>query len=57
MININIGNINNNPELDAMRKCCEEHEGCKECPADKQDVQIGNSVFRCETSYMRQEEQ
>lgn len=43
----------NNMALQQAAKTCAEHPGCKDCPLLNGDMNIGNSVIRCETARMK----
>ena len=42
-------NINFAPENDEVMKICTQHHECKDCPLKEGDMNIQNSVVRCET--------
>lgn len=51
-MNFNMNDVQNvNTEF---LKICAEHDGCVGCPLLKEDMQIGNSVIRCETGRKKQ---
>lgn len=43
----------NNMVLLQAAKTCAEHPGCKDCPLLNGDMNVGDSVIKCETARMR----
>ena len=46
-------NSENSMVLQQAAKTCAEHTECKDCPLLNGDMNVGNSVIRCETARMR----
>ena len=46
-------NSENSMVLQQAVKTCSEHPECKDCPLLNGDMNVGNSVIRCETAKMR----
>ena len=42
-----------NMSLQQATKICMEHPECKDCPLLNGDMNVGNSVIRCETARMK----
>lgn len=42
-------NQNSNAVGDEIRKICEKHPECRDCPLKGKDCQINNVVVRCDT--------